>query len=76
VTERQRYTVILTPEPEEGGYFVSVPALPGVFTQGDTRDEGIQNARELMVFHLACLREEGEPIPREATALDLAAVEV
>jgi predicted RNase H-like HicB family nuclease len=71
-----RYTIVLTPEPEAGGYSVSVPALPGVFTQGDTREEALRNAAEIIAFHLECLREEGEPIPREEAAPELAAVEV
>lgn len=70
------YTVVLTREPDEGGYSVSVPALPGVFTQGDTRDEALANAREIIRFHLECLAEEGEEIPREETAPELAGVEV
>ncbi len=45
MTERQ-YTIILHPELEEGGYSVSVPALPGCHTQGDTLEEAIASARE------------------------------
>lgn len=59
------YTVVLIPEPEEGGYSVVVPALPGLFTQGDTLEEALVNAREAIAFHLETLREEGEPIPTE-----------
>jgi predicted RNase H-like HicB family nuclease len=59
----RRYTVVLIPEPEEGGYSVAVPALPGLFTQGETREEAIDAAREAIAFHLECLAEEGEPIP-------------
>jgi len=59
----KRYTVVLIPEPEAGGYSVTVPALPGLFTQGDTRDEALEAAREAIAFHLECLVEEGESIP-------------
>lgn len=31
---------------EDGGFSVSVPALPGCFTQGDTLDEAISMAKE------------------------------
>jgi predicted RNase H-like HicB family nuclease len=37
--------VILSPEPE-GGFSVAVPALPGCFSQGETEDEALANARE------------------------------
>ncbi|HVA25623.1 MAG TPA: type II toxin-antitoxin system HicB family antitoxin [Chloroflexota bacterium] len=72
----RRYTVLLTPEPEEGGFSVSVPALPGCFTQGETVDEALANVRDAIAFHLDCLAEEGEAIPEEQAAPQLAAVEV
>ena len=37
--------VLLQPE-EEGGYSVSVPALPGCYSQGETLDEALANIRE------------------------------
>jgi len=40
-----RYTVVLEQE-EDGGYVVSVPALPGCVSQGDTRTEALNNVRE------------------------------
>jgi antitoxin HicB len=69
-------TVLLTPEPDEGGYSVSVPALPGLFTQADTHDEALANARSATEFHLERLKAEGEPIPGESTSPELVAVEV
>ena len=59
----RRYAVVLIPELEDGGYSVTVPALPGLFTQGDTRDEALEAAREAIAFHLECLANEGETIP-------------
>ncbi|MDX9715687.1 MAG: type II toxin-antitoxin system HicB family antitoxin [Dissulfurispiraceae bacterium] len=31
---------------EEGGFNVTVPALDGCFTQGETEEEAIENAKE------------------------------
>ena len=42
----RRYTVILTPDTQVGGYTVRVPALPGCNTQGNTIEEALANARE------------------------------
>jgi antitoxin HicB len=56
------YTIILEPA-EEGGYFVTVPALPEVGTQGETRAEAMANAQEaieLVIEHRLAL---GEPLP-------------
>ena len=59
-----KYTVILIPE-EEGGYSVEVPALPGCYTQGETREEAISMAREAIELYLESLKAHGEPVPRE-----------
>lgn len=37
--------VLLRPE-SEGGYSASVPALPGCYSQGETREEALENIRE------------------------------
>jgi predicted RNase H-like HicB family nuclease len=37
--------VLVRPE-TLGGYSVSVPALPGCFSQGETREEALSNIRE------------------------------
>jgi predicted RNase H-like HicB family nuclease len=71
----REYTVILVPEREDGGYSVLVPALPALFTQGDTREEALAAAREAITFHLESLAEEGEPIHEDA-GLEVERVEV
>jgi predicted RNase H-like HicB family nuclease len=48
---RQRFAVILAEEPE-GGYSVSVPALPGCYSEGDTVEEALTNIREAIAVHL------------------------
>ena len=60
-----RYTIILEPDNEEGGYTVSVPALPGVVTQGETVEEAIEMAKDAIKLYLDVLKERGEPIPVE-----------
>jgi len=70
------YTVLLTPEPDEGGFSVRVPSLPGLVTQGDTYEDAITAARSAIVFHLECLEAEGEPIPEESAAPQLVSVNV
>ena len=72
----RRYTAVLTPEPDEGGYSVAVPALPGCYTQGDTLEEALENARDAIRLYLDDLEAEGEPIPVESAPPELAAVEV
>jgi antitoxin HicB len=59
------YTVVLDPDADEGGYTVTVPALPGVVTQGDTVEQCIARAQEAIALHLAAMAADGEPIPEE-----------
>jgi predicted RNase H-like HicB family nuclease len=58
------YTVVLEAE-KDGGFVVSVPALPGCFTQGESRDEALKNAREAIAAHVEELRGRGEEAPVE-----------
>jgi len=60
-----RYTVVLEEE-ADGGYVVSVPALPGCVSEGDTRAEAIANIREAIALYIDDCREAGDPIPTEA----------
>jgi antitoxin HicB len=60
-----RYTIKLHLDREQGGYWVTVPALPGCFSQGDTLEAAITNARKAIAGHISCLRELGEPVPAE-----------
>ena len=71
-----RYTVVLEPEEDEvGGYAVSVPALPGCFSQGRTVDEALAHIREAIALHLGAMRRDGESFPPDVTPI-LASVEV
>jgi antitoxin HicB len=73
-----RYTIILHPDPEEGGYTVTVPALPGCVTQGETLEEAIAMAKDAIRLYVESLRADGEVIPEErehpqAIVVDVAA---
>ena len=59
------YTIMLDPDFEEGGYTVTVPALPGCITQGETVEECITRAQEAIAGYIADLLLDGEQIPIE-----------
>ena len=61
----RKYTIILEPDPEEGGYTVTVPALPGCVTEGDTLEEAIAMAKAAIAGYIESLRKAGEPVPVE-----------
>lgn len=43
--------VILNPS-EEGGYTVVVPSFPGCISEGDTREDALQNIGEAICLYL------------------------
>ena len=59
------YTIILEPDVEEGGYTVTVPALPGCITQGETVEQCVERAREAIEGFIEGLKADGEAIPEE-----------
>ncbi len=73
--ERQ-YTILLDPDEADGGYTVTVPALPGVVTQGETVDECQDRAREAIALHIEGLLARGLPVPEEHTQPQLVSVRV
>lgn len=46
-----KFFVVLE-EAEEGGFNASVPALEGCFSQGETEEEALENAKEAILCYL------------------------
>ena len=63
------YTVVVH-KAEEGGYWTSVPALPGAGSQGETVDEAIEMTKEAIELMIEALTEDGLPIPDDVDAID------
>lgn len=57
-----QFEALITPA-EEGGYFATVPALPGCVTEGDTLEETKKNLIEAIELYLETLEELGLPMP-------------
>lgn len=52
--------------PGEDGYWVAeCPSLPGCVTQGKTKEEAMQNAKDAIREYIAALEEDGRPVPQE-----------
>lgn len=68
------YTVVLEYDSEVKAYGVRVPALRGCYTQGDTVEEALANAREAIAGHIAALEQVGAPVPEEGDKLPVAAL--
>jgi predicted RNase H-like HicB family nuclease len=61
----RKYTIILDPDPEDGGYAVTVPALPGCITQGESVKQCIERAGEAIAGYIKSLEAAGETVPME-----------
>jgi predicted RNase H-like HicB family nuclease len=72
----RNYTIVLDPDLEEGGYTVTVPALPGVVTQGETVEQCQERAREAIELYIETLIEDGLPVPEEQTPPQVLTVQV
>ena len=59
----REFEVVLTEE-EEGRYSVTVPALPGCTSQGETREEALAMIREAIEVYLESLSAHGDLLPR------------
>jgi antitoxin HicB len=62
----RRFTYTLHADPaEEGGYTVTVPALPGCVTEADTYQQAIAKAQEAIEGFVEALMLAGENVPVE-----------
>ena len=61
--------------PGEDGFWVAeCPSLPGCISQGDTREEAINNIREAIDIYVEAMEEDHLPVPDERFEAMLVAV--
>jgi predicted RNase H-like HicB family nuclease len=70
----QEYVLVIHPA-EEGGYWAEVPALPGCYVQGETVEELLEEAPEIIETYLEAVTEDGGIVPNGDSVL-LATVRV
>lgn len=54
-----KFNIVLE-KAEEGGYNVTIPALDGCFTEGETEQEALINAKEAIICYLEGLQKVNE----------------
>jgi len=59
------YRVVLEPDTEEGGFVIHCPALPGCYSQGDTKEEALSNIREAIQAYIESLQKDNLPVPQD-----------
>ena len=68
-----KYTAVFEPE-DSGGYSVTIPALPGCISQGETFEEALVNIKEAAELYLEDLRD--SEIPREEKPIVVSPIQV
>ena len=66
VTRHRHMTAVLL--------FVVVTSLPGCVSQGETREQAVENIREAIQLYIEALEEDGLPVPEERLDALLVAV--
>ncbi len=59
---------------EDGYWIAECPTLPGCISQGQTRQEAIENIREAIALYIEALEEDNLPVPPETFDAMLVAV--
>jgi len=57
---RVRFRVIVREDPEDSGYVVSCPAIPGCHSQGETLEEALENIKDAISGCVEVLNERAE----------------
>ena len=66
--------VVLYPDHEDGGWIAEVPSLPGCFSQGDTKEEAVENIRDAIETWIEGAREMGMTVPDETFEIEVCVV--
>lgn len=64
-----KFTVILTPDLEDGGYVAECPAVPGCVSEGATVEEALRNIKEAVEGCLESLTAHGQPLPQDGQVI-------
>jgi len=64
-----RFTVLLTPDPEDGGFVAECPAIPGCVSEGETVEEALSNIKGAIEGCLESLAARQEPVPSDGTVI-------
>jgi predicted RNase H-like HicB family nuclease len=70
-----KFTVILTPDSDDGGFTAECPAIRGCISEGDTVEAALAGIREAIEGCLEVMAARNEPLPRES-AIIVASVDV
>ncbi len=62
------YSIVIQWSNRDQAYLVNVPELPGCHTHGETYEEALKNALEVIELWIEAAEKDGRPIPSPRTA--------
>jgi len=66
--------VILYPDHEDGGWICEVPSLPGCVSQGETREDALENIRDAIEAWIDAARSLGREVPDDPLDAEICVV--
>jgi antitoxin HicB len=76
IVTHQSFAVLLVPDPDVGGFTVTVPAIPEFVTEGDTEECALAMAREAIALDLGYAIDHGLSLPTATISPVLRSVDV
>lgn len=71
-----RYSVVLLWDQEDEVWVAEVPAMGGAATSGETVEEALAMAQEIIEGRIAVHRDYGEPVPLETVPAQVHQIEI
>lgn len=65
------FHVVLTEDPVDGGYVVTVPEIPGLVTEGDSVEEAMRMAKDAIETYLSYQKEVSKTIVKILSAKEI-----
>lgn len=69
-----RYAIVY--RDEAGNWIAEVPSLPGCVTQGETREQALENIRDAIALYLSDLDDDDKELYQEYIEPELVAIEM
>lgn len=71
-----QYTAIFEPDKEVGGYTVTIPALPGCISEGDTFEKALANIEEAASLYIEVMKNKKDKAFAEHSGVIVAPVQI
>ena len=71
-----QYTAVFEPDKQLGGYTVSIPALLGCISEGETFEEALENIQEATGLYLDVMKKDDQEIPAYDQGVIIAPIRV